>query len=250
MRRGWFPILSLVIAALPAAAEPYAEQRSAAELELGRLVFEEGRGIPGYRAWWAIDYPEAERHFIPGLERMTKLRVAADSVHVRATDERIYDHPLLLVQQPGKWQPSDAEARALREYLLRGGFVFFDDLHGLAEWEIFRKSMARILPGYPIVAIDPEDAVMNVVFELRMDTQIPGRRHLYRAADGSIRAYMEGPPAWRGIFDERGRLMAAINLNMDLGDAWQHADDPDYPAAMTALAYRFGVNYIVYALTH
>ena len=67
---------------------------------------------------------------------------------------------------------------------------------------------------------------------------------------GEVIARMFGPPHWRGIYDDRGRLMVAMNHNSDMGDAWEHADDPGYPAPMTATAYRFGVNYVIYAMTH
>jgi hypothetical protein len=84
---------------------------------------------------------------------------------------------------------------------------------------------------------------MDILFDLDKRTQIPGERHLGWQQ-------MEGPAAWRGIYDDEGRLMVAINFNIDMGDAWEHADDPHYPAPMTALAYRFGVNYVIYAMTH
>ena len=91
---------------------------------------------------------------------------------------------------------------------------------------------------------------MSVLYELDQDTQIPGRRHLYRAPDGSTQARLWGPAAWHGIHDAAGRLVVAINFNMDMGDAWEHADDPVYPVPMTSLAYRFAVNYVIYAMTH
>jgi hypothetical protein len=102
-----------------------------------------------------------------------------------------------------------------------------------------------------IVDIPESDPLLHILYDLDQRTQIPGRRHLYRGADGQIHAELPGgPPRWRGIYDEQGRLMVAINYNMDMGDAWEHADDPVYPEPMTALAYRFGINYIVYAMTH
>ncbi len=99
------------------------------------------------------------------------------------------------------------------------------------------------LPGYSIVDIPDNDALLTILFTLDKHTQIPGERHLYWQR-------MQGPPHWRGIYDSHGRLMVAIGHNSDMGDAWEHADDPRYPAPMTATAYRFGVNYVVYAMTH
>ncbi len=218
-----------------------------AEFHMARLVYE-ASGCAGSRGWcqplWAVDYPLAEQHFLPALARMTRLDVAADSRHV-PLDERIFDYPWLFAQQVarGRWRPSDVELERLREYLLRGGFLVFDDFHGDGEWRYFESIMRRILPGRPIVDIPDDDMLMNILFSLDRRTQIPGQRHLGWQA-------MAGPPHWRGIYDDEGRLMVAINHNIDMGDAWEHADDPYYPAPMTATAYRFGVNYVIYAMTH
>lgn len=219
-----------------------------AEFHMARLAYST-RGCAGSHGWcnpwWAIDYPHAEAHFLPALERMTRLEVASDSRHLPLTDDRIFDYPWLLVQQPaqGGWQPTAGEAERLREYLQRGGFLVVDDFHGEYEWSFLQTALATVLPGRPIVDIPAEDMLMNVLFTLDKRTQIPGQRHL-----GWRR--MEGPPHWRGIYDDDGRLMVAINHNIDMGDAWEHADDPYYPAPMTATAYRFGVNYVIYAMTH
>ena len=195
--------------------------------------------------WWAIDYPFAESHFLPAVARMTRIETSEDSAHIELLDDKLFDYPWLFAQQVsrGGWDPSDLEAERLREYLMRGGFLVFDDFHGEREWGYFASQMQRVLPGMPIVDIPEDDMLMNILFALDERTQIPGERHL-----GWQR--MEGPPHWRGIYDDRGRLMVAINHNIDMGDAWEHADDPRYPAPMTATAYRFGVNYVVYAMTH
>ena len=224
-----------------------------AEFHMARLKYADasGRIRGGWRPWWAIDWPEAECHLTRGLKRLTRLDVADDSFHVQATDERLFDFPWLFAQQVGHWYLSEAEAGRLREYLMRGGFLIVDDFHGSYEWEIFADSIFRTLPGRVIVDIPESDPLLHVLYDLDQRTQIPGRRHLYRAPNGEIVAELPGgPPRWRGIYDDEGRLMVAINYNMDMGDAWEHADDPVYPEPMTALAYRFGINYIVYAMTH
>jgi len=138
----------------------------------------------------------------------------------------------------------------LREYLMRGGFLMVDDFHGPYDCQVFEAAMKRVLPGRPIVDIPDDDPLLHIFFDLNKRTQIPGRRHLRRGAGGRTVAAMAGPPRWSGIYDDQKRLMVAINFNMDMGDAWQHADDPVYPAEMTGLAYRFGVNYVIYAMTH
>jgi hypothetical protein len=223
----------------------------AAEFHIARLMYADanGRISGGWRPWWAIDWPEAECHLTRGLKRLTRLNVADDSFHVRAVDARLFDFPWLFVQQVGHWYLSQPEADQLREYLMRGGFLVVDDFHGY-DWQYFTESIHRVLPGRAIVDIPENDPLLHILYDLDQRTQIPGRRHLYRGPDGHISAQLHGPPQWRGIYDDDGRLMVAINYNMDMGDAWEHADDPVYPEPMTALAYRFGINYIIYAMTH
>lgn len=223
-----------------------------AEFHMARMIYansDYGRG--GFRRpWWAIDYPAAEFHFTRGIRRLTGIDVADDSQHLELTDDDIFDYPWLFVQQVGTWYLSDFEIERMREYLNRGGFILVDDFHGNFEWDVFADVIRRVLPERQIVDIDPADEILHVLYDLDEMTQIPGRRHLVRTAGGQVAARMEGEPRWRGIQDDSGRLMVAIHFNMDTGDAWEHADDPVYPEPMTALAYRIGINYIIYAMTH
>lgn len=224
------------------------------ELHLGRLVFQNSANSswgPG-RPWWRIDWPEAEFHFINGVRRYTVIDVADDSVHLSLLDDAIFDYPWLFVQQVGRWRFSDDELLRLREYLLRGGFMVVDDFHGPQQWQVFASVMDRVLPGHVVSPIDPSDELMHSHYDLKPDTQIPGRRHISGIrSDGTAIVNMPHSPAtWRGIYDETGRLRVAINFNMDMGDAWEHANDPMYPLPMTSLSYQFGINYLVYAMTH
>jgi hypothetical protein len=115
-----------------------------------------------------------------------------------------------------------------------------DDFWDEYEWAVFRESMQRVFPDRPIVELGEEHELLHVLYDLDQRTQIPGRGGQRR---GTV-------PRWRAIFDDQDRLMVAINFNMDMGDAWEHADDPWYPEPMTALAYRFAVNYLIYSMTH
>jgi len=226
-----------------------------AEFQMARLIYKThgGGGSHGYfQPWWAIDYPLAEEHFFPALRRMTNIQVADEERQLEATDDRIFDYPFLFMQQPGRgfWNPTPQEAGCLREYLLRGGFLLVDDFHGDYDWRVFEGSMRRVFPDRPIVNVPPDDMMMHVFFDLDQNTPIPGKRHLRRGPDGQIYVRMQGQPQWRGIYDDRGNLMVLMNFNMDMGDSWEHADDPEYPVPMTALGYKVGVNAIVYAMTH
>lgn len=222
-----------------------------AEFHMARLIYSgAGSGRGYWRNMWSIDYPAAEYHITQGIRRLTRINTADDSIHLPLSDDRIFDHPWLFAQQVGTWNLSGAEASRLRDYLLRGGFLVADDFHGSNDWVVFTESIRRVFPDRPIINMAEGEQILHVFYDLDQRTQIPGRRHLVRLMNGEIGAQMQGPPSWKGIYDDDGRLMVAINYNMDMGDAWEHADDPVYPEPMTALAYKFGINYLIYAMTH
>jgi hypothetical protein len=210
-----------------------------------------GRGFRGGRGWWMQDWPEAETHLKQAIKRLTRIDDGSD-VQVDLLDGRLFDYPWLYATQTGYWDLSDQEIAMLREYLLRGGFLMCDDFWGPDDWAVFKESMTRLFPDRPIVEIPGgNDAVLHVLYDINSFTQIPGLRHLYNGYDpktGRIPGLPE--PHWRGIYDDKGRLMVAINYNQDVGDAWEEADTPGYPEPMTALAYRVAINYIVYAMSH
>lgn len=203
--------------------------------------------------WWMVDWPDADNHFTEGIGRLTRVDTG-DPRHLRLTDKDLFDYPWIYVTQTGWWGLTDAECARLREYLLRGGYIVTDDFWGDEQWEIFRQTMARVLPGKPITDLAPTDPVMHIVYDIREKdrTFIPGSRHLRRGYDGSVQVVQpEGSaPAWRAMYDDHDRMVVAANFDTDVGDAWEFADVPYYPAPMTMLAYRYGVNYVVYAMTH
>lgn len=203
--------------------------------------------------WWLVDWPDADEHFSMGVQRLTRIQTA-EPRHFRVTDDKIFDHPWLYATQTGWWGLSDAEITRLREYLLRGGFLVVDDFWGPEQWEIFRHTMERVLPNQPIVDIAQTDSVMHVLYDIQEKdrTWIPGTRHLRRGPNGNI-TVQQPPgttPTWRAIYDGKNRMVVAINFNTDVGDAWEYADSPEYPEAMTTLAYRYGINYLIYSMTH
>lgn len=243
--------LSLALLVLAAGTTPAAELEpgASAEFRFVRLAYASnrmswyGRG----RHFWQTDMPEAENHLLQGISRLTRVNASRRPLVVSALSEELFDHPWLYAVEVGHWQLSREEAARLREYLLRGGFLVVDDFHGTLEWASFLESMTRIFPDRPIVDIPEDDEVFHVHFDLDQRIQIPSAGYISRGVTWEKDGFT---PHWRGIYDDEGRLMVAINFNMDLGDAWEHADWPEYPEAMTSLAYRFGVNYLIYAITH
>ncbi len=203
--------------------------------------------------WWLVDWPAADNHFTAGVARLTRID-AGDPRHLRLTDDRLFDYPWIYATQTGWWGLTDAETDRLREYLLRGGFLVVDDFWGAEQWEVFRRTMERVFPGQPITDIEESDPVMHVLYDIQEKdrTFIPGSRHLWRGPGGTVQIVQpEGArPAWRAMYDPQNRLVVAVNFNTDVADAWEFADDPDYPEQMTALAYRYGLNYVIYAMTH
>jgi Domain of unknown function (DUF4159) len=215
------------------------------EFHFARMIYTDLPQYRGFRGgWWQQDWPRAETHLMQSVRRLTRID-AGEPVTIRLTDDEIFDYPWLYATQVGYWDLSEAEVARLREYLLRGGFLMADDFWGENERAVFDATMARVFPDRPIVEIRGDDAVLHVMYTIDRFTQIPGLRHL---GFGSLQGLP--PPRWRGIYDDHGRLMVAMNYNQDVGDSWEEADNPDYPEPMTALGYRFGINYIVYAMTH
>lgn len=201
----------------------------------------------GRRQAWQTDWPDAEHHFLKGVNRLTEVEAAVDGLILTPLDANLFDYPWLYAVEVGYWYLNDQEAARIRDYLLRGGFLMVDDFHGTWEWAAFKASMDKVFPDRPVVDIPEDDAAFHVLYDLDQRIQIPSRRIIYSGVTWESDGYT---PHWRGIYDDSGRLMVAINFNMDIGDAWEHADWPDYPENMTALAYRFGINYLVYAMTH
>lgn len=219
------------------------------EFEFVRLLYTGNRyAQSGWRRqMWRTDYPEAEHHFLKGISRLTRVAAAEKGRILMPLDEQIYDYPWIYAVEVGYWHLNAQEAARIRDYLLRGGFLMVDDFHGGWEWSSFVASMQRVFPDRPIVDIPEDDEAFHVVYDLDQKIQIPSLQIIYSGVTWEKGGVV---PHWRGIYDDDGRLMVAINFNMDLGDAWEHADWPEYPENMTALAYRFGINYLIYAMTH
>ncbi len=205
--------------------------------------------------WWLVDWPDADEHFSSGVERLTRISTG-DPRHLRLTDQELFNYPWIYATQTGWWGLSAAEIARLREYLLRGGFIMVDDMWGPGntQWDVFRETMERVLPGRPITETLESDPVMHALYDIQEKDRsfIPGTRHLRRGPGNSVVVQQPAgtSPAWRGISDTHDRMIVAVNFNTDIGDAWEYADAPEYPEHMTALAYRYGINYLVYSMTH
>jgi hypothetical protein len=213
-----------------------------------------GYGRSGSGDWrqgfsmWTQDYPRADRHFLQAVRRLTRIHTRSVEQPVNLDDgDDVYNWPWLYAVQVGRWSLTDDQAAKLRDYLLRGGFFMCDDFWGEPDWQVFLESMKRVFPDREIVDIDNADPIFHNVFDLGDRYQVPGARYL---STGVTWKCENCPAAWRGIYDDRGRLVVAMTPNSDLGDSWEWADDPRYQERFSALGIRIGVNYILYAMTH
>jgi hypothetical protein len=236
-----------------------ADSQEKTEWAFARLMYPQASGYGrGFRrgggdwregnSMWTQDYPRADRHFSQAIRRLTRLHVRSAEQPVNLDDgDDVYNWPWLYAVQVGQWRLTDPQAKKLREYLLRGGFFMCDDFWGEAQWLVFRDSMDRVFSDRPIVDIPEGDPILKAVYDPSGRYQVPGARYLQTG----VTYKCEGCPArWRGIYDDRGRLMVAMSVNSDLGDSWEWADEPRYDEKFSALGIRIGVNYVIYAMSH
>jgi len=205
-------------------------------------------GIPDGNRRWTIDYPRSDRHLLQGIRRLTRIdtRSVEQVVDLDGEDD-VYNWPSLYAVEVGYWNPTDQQAKQLREFLLRGGLLMVDDFHGTVEWNNFAAGIEKVFPDRDIVDLDNKDPIFHVIYDLDDRFQVPGMQYVFTR---SLFEYDGFEAKWRGIYDDKGRLMVVICHNMDLGDAWENSDDPRYPEKFASLAYRIAVNYWTYDLTH
>jgi Domain of unknown function (DUF4159) len=200
------------------------------------------------RSAWTTDYPRADRHLAVALRRLSRIHIRSVEQPVDLDDSSdVFNYPWLYAVEVGQWDLTDEQARKMREYIDRGGFFMCDDFHGTAEWEVFLRSMQRVFPDRPIVDIPNDDAIFHVVYDLDNRYQIPGAQYLRSGSLSEVDGYQA---KWRGIYNDKGRLVVAICHNMDMGDSWEWADDPRYDEKFSALSFRIAVNYVTYSMTH
>jgi len=212
----------------------------------GGFRFGGGQWTQGYSIW-TQDYPRADRHFVQAMRRLTRIHVRSVEQPVNLDEGDVYDWPWLYAVQTGSWQLTDAQAKGLREYLLRGGFFMCDDFWGDEGWAVFMESMKRVFPDRPIVELQNGDQIFHTVYDLNDRYQVASEGSVQRGRTDKCEGCKDH---WRGIYDDKGRLMVAMTFNSDVGDSWEWADAPYYPEKYAALGIRIGVNYVVYAMTH
>jgi hypothetical protein len=196
---------------------------------------------------WARDYYKADRQFLMALKRLTRIQMRPTEQVVDLDSDEIFNYPWVYAVQVGSWTFTESQAKRLREYLLKGGFLMVDDFHGTEDWDRFMEGMRQVLPDRPVEDLTDSDEIFHVLYDLSERFQVPGEQYVNTGRTYEKDGYV---PKWRAIRDEKGRIIVAICHNMHLGDAWEWADMPEYPEAFASMAYRIGLNYVVYGMTH
>lgn len=198
---------------------------------------------------WSHDYPRAESHFTRILREITTLRPFVETEDViggnilALDDPDLFKFPVAYLSEPGGWFPTDSEVAGLRKYLTKGGFIIFDDFDGGGmnrDYQHFVEVMQRVLPTAQIMDVPETHSIFDSFFKVDLRLMDRGGGFNY------------GRARYLGIFrdnDPRKRIMAIINLNQDIGEYWQWSDQGFSPVPSNE-AYKLGVNYIIYALTH
>jgi hypothetical protein len=206
-----------------------------------------GYGYRRFGAGWSRDYPKADNDCLIALRRLTHINSPSPLNVADLDSDHIFDYPWIYAVSVNNWTFTDEEAKRLHDYLLKGGFLMVDDMHGTDDWEHFMVGMRMVLPDRPVEDLKDNDEIYHVLYDINEKFQIPSEIYVNTGRTYEKDGYV---PKWRAIRSDHGRIMVAICANMHLGDAWEWADSPQYPEKFSGLAFRIVLNYITYAFTH
>jgi uncharacterized protein DUF4159 len=207
--------------------------------------------FPQQGSGWATDYPGGDCKFMGGVHRLTGLPVYPHPNVVDIFEPALFTYPYIYIVEPGGMLFSDEEAARLREYFARGGFLHVDDFWGLYEKANFEAQMRKVFPNKRMEVLPLTHEIFHTFFDINEVMQIPNRGN---GCNGDEREYWERPddkePRIYGIKDDTGRVQVVVTYNSDLGDAWEYMDLACYPQKLSGQAYRLGLNFMVYAMSH
>jgi Domain of unknown function (DUF4159) len=214
-----------------------------------RLRYATGGGFGGRRGGgpqWAHDYPRGEVHFTKILKEITYIQPRLDGSNILSLDDpELFNFPIAYMAEPGFWSMTDKETQGLRTYLKKGGFIIFDDFRAAeGHWDNLQDQMRRVLPESRWIEIDDgSHPIWHSFFEIKD----PKALISHPTYDQSMVL------TYWGIFednDPKKRLIAIANVNGDLSEYWEFSDEGYAPVELSNEAYKYGINYVIYALTH
>jgi len=186
---------------------------------------------------WSHDYPRGERHFMKILEEVTKVEVNPEGHIVSFEDEEVFKYPIAYLCEVGFLDLSDKEVMNMNQYLLRGGFLIVDDFRGDRELDNFKMQLRRVFPDRALEELPRNHPIFNCFYDISNLFPPP-----------PYNEYLQ--PVYLGMTDDQGRLMMVVDYNNDISEYWEWSDNPYLPIELTNEAYKYGVNYVMYALTH
>jgi hypothetical protein len=210
-----------------------------------------GRGGGG----WRTDWPDSDLNFSFRLQQLTSMKVDPEGKIIELTDNELLNYPFAYLIEPGSMALTDEEVLGLRNYLLNGGFLMVDDFWGEDAWENFYDQIKRVFPDREPQELDLSHQIFQCVFPLKAKPQMPSIGHAVSYRGTPYQNYERTDAAevhYKGLFDDKGRLMAIICHNTDLGDGWEEeGEDPWYFSEYAEkMAYPMGINIVFYAMTH
>ena len=199
---------------------------------------------------WRTDYPDSDLNFSFRLQELTSLKVDPNGKILKLTDPELLDYPFIYIIEPGDMALEEAEVRGLRKYLENGGFLMVDDFWGEDEWFGFYQNIKRVFPDREPVELPLEHEIFHCVYDLKEKPQIPSINHYWSGQ--RTERWDAQEPHYRAIFDDKGRIMALICHNTDLGDGWEREglDSGYFKEYSEKWAYPLGINIVTYAMTH
>lgn len=190
-------------------------------------------GSPG----WAHDYPRAERNFLKILAESTGIRTSVESFQVvRFDDKALFDYPWLYISEPGYMRLTPPEIENFREYVRRGGFVVVDDFDGPYQWANWYREFKQVFPDRELVELTIDHPLWHCFFDIKTLDMVP--------------PYGMFKPEFWAMMDDDQRVQIIVNFNNDIGDYWEWSDTDAVPIELSNEAYKFGINYVIYAFTH
>jgi hypothetical protein len=224
-----------------------------------RIMF---RNAPnGDGGGWFVDYPRADENLSFRFSELTRTSVsrAADGsfnhVVIQLTDEQTLSRcPFIMMTEPGGAYFDDAEANALRVYLQKGGFLWADDFWGEYAWAHWENEIRKALPSgeFPLIDVPLEHQLFHMLYDVKQIAQIPSINFWYGTGGRtSERGSDSAEPHVRAILDRGGHILVVMTHNTDFGDAFEReGDDPRYFYTFSVEGYAFGINALLYGLTH
>jgi hypothetical protein len=208
---------------------------------------------------WGTDYPDAEINFSIRLSELTKTRVSRTTDNepnhfvVRPTDNALYLCPFIIMSDPGSAGFDEMEAVALRNYLLKGGFLWVDDYWGPWAWDDWSREIAKVLPAaqYPIKELTFDHPIFRTMFTVTKIPQVPSWQFWSESGDTSEMGSYSAQPHMAAITDASGRIMVLMTHNTDISDSWEReGQNPEYFLSFSPEGYAVGLNVALYAMTH